>query len=258
MQILINEVKYWMIQAGENLKQALQEEALVIDTKSSRTDLVTNLDKEIQDFLVSKIAIFDPTAKILGEENNQNLVEDFNGRVYIIDPIDGTMNFVLEGENFCIMIAVYEEGKGVLGFVYNVMKNEFLWGGPSIGVFVNEERVEQPLDLSLEEGLLGVNAKMYRDNLLGIQSAAKRAMGVRMSGCAGVELIHMLRGRRVGYISNLAPWDYAAGGVLIQSMGMKMSTLDGKALNLQDREHFLAATPTAYQQILTITQGNAE
>lgn len=258
MQILINEIKYWMTEAGEILKKALQEEQLVVDTKSSRTDLVTNLDKEIQDFLVSKIVIFDPTAKILAEENNQDLLEDFKGRVYIIDPIDGTMNFVLEGENFCVMLAVYEEGKGVLGFVYNVMKHEFLWGGPSIGVFINEERVKQPLDLSLEEGLLGVNTKMYRDNLMGIQSATKRSMGVRMSGCAGIELVHMAMGRRVGYISHLAPWDYAAGGVLIQSFGMKMSTLDGKRLNLHDREHFLAATPTAYQQILTIVQGNEE
>ena len=47
------------------------------------------------------------------------------------------MNFVLEKENFCIMIAVYEEGQGRFGFVYNVMKNEFLWGGPEIGVFCN-------------------------------------------------------------------------------------------------------------------------
>lgn len=258
MQILINEVKYWMTEAGEMLKSALLENQLVVDTKSSRTDLVTNLDKAIQDFLVSKIATFDPTAKILAEENDRDCLEDVTGRVYIIDPIDGTMNFVLEGENFCIMVAVYEDGKGILGFVYDVMKNEFLWGGPSIGVFRDEERLAQPLDLGLEDGLLGVNTKMYRENVRDIQEVTQQAMGVRMSGCAGVELNHMVMGRRVGYISNLAPWDYAAGGVLIEAMGMKMSRIDGKPLDLQDRQHFLAATPTAYQQILTITQGNEE
>lgn len=141
MQILINEVKYWMTEAGEMLKSALLENQLVVDTKSSRTDLVTNLDKAIQDFLVSKIVTFDSTAKILAEENDRDRLEDVTGRVYIIDPIDGTMNFVLEGENFCIMVAVYEDGKGILGFVYDVMKNEFLWGGPSIGVFRDEERL---------------------------------------------------------------------------------------------------------------------
>lgn len=255
MQILINEVKHWMTEAGEILKQALNEEQLVVDIKTSRQDLVTNLDREIQDFLIEKIAIFDPTAKILAEENGRDLVEDFTGRVYIIDPIDGTMNFVLEGENFCIMLAVYEEGQGVLGFVYDVMKNEFLWGGPSVGVYINEERVERPLDLPLEEGLIAVNTKIYRDNLLNVQEVTKRSMGVRMSGCAGVELVHMAMGRRVGYISHLAPWDYAAGGVLIHSFGMKMSKLDGSLLNLKDREYFLAATPTAYEQILKITQG---
>ena len=138
------------------------------------------------------------------------------------------------------------------------MKNEFLWGGPSVGVFRDEERLAQPLDLGLEDGLLGVNTKMYRENIRDIQQVTQQAMGVRMSGCAGVELNHMVMGRRVGYISNLAPWDYAAGGVLIEAMGMKMSRIDGKPLDLQDRQHFLAATPTAYQQILTITQGNEE
>ena len=91
-------------------------------------DLVTELDKATQDFLIEKIQAFDPEAKILGEENGLDRLSDFSGRVFIIDPIDGTMNFVLEKENFCIMIAVYEEGQGRFGFVYNVMKNEFLLG----------------------------------------------------------------------------------------------------------------------------------
>ncbi|MHC5267964.1 inositol monophosphatase family protein [Enterococcus sp. LJL98] len=254
MQILINEVKRWMTEAGEKLKYALQEKALVVQTKTSRMDLVTNLDREIQNFLIKEIEAFDPATKILAEENGRDSLDDFSGRVYIIDPIDGTMNFVLEGENFCIMLAVYEKGQGILGFVYNVMKGEFLWGGPSIGVYINEERVEMPVDLPLEAGLLGVNTAMYRENYANVQKVSNHSMGVRMSGCAGVELVHLVMGRRVGYISNLAPWDYAAGGVLLQTFGMKMSQLDGAPLNLNGRVPFLAATPTAYQQILAMTQ----
>lgn len=258
VQILINEVKSWMLEAGERLKEALLEEKLHVETKLSRTDLVTNLDKEIQDFLVAKIMDFDPEAKILGEENDQHTMDDFSGRVFVIDPIDGTMNFVLEGENFCVMIAIYEEGMGVLGFIYDVMKGEFLWGGPSIGVFVNEERAAQNNHLYLEEGLLGINAKMYAHNIANLQMIGDLAMGIRMCGCAGVEFIHLALGRRVGYVSNLAPWDYAAGSILVETLGMKVTNLNGDFLNLDEREFCLAATANAYEQILNLTMKNEE
>lgn len=258
VQILISEVKSWLLEAGERLKEALLDEKLQVDTKLSRTDLVTNLDKEIQDFLVDKIMTFDPKAKILGEENGQDKLEDFSGRVFVIDPIDGTMNFVLEGENFCIMVAIYEEGKGVLGFIYDVMKNEFLWGGPSIGVYVNEERVQQTKYLSLEEGLLGVNAKMYTHNIGNLQAIGDVSMGIRMCGCAGVEFIHLALGRRAGYISNLAPWDYAAGQILVETLGMTVTKFDGEPLNLDEREFCVAAGAAAYTQILKLSLENKE
>ena len=144
MQIMINEIRRWMKEAGEIIKTALQEDRLTVDTKSSRKDLVTNLDRQTQDYLIEQVRTFDPEAKILGEENGKDQMENLAGRVFIIDPIDGTMNFVLEHENFCIMMAVYEDGKGVLGFVYDVMKGDFLWGGKDIGVYLNEERVPKP------------------------------------------------------------------------------------------------------------------
>ncbi len=71
----------------------------------------------------------------MAEEEGCNQLSDLDGRVFIIDPIDGTLNFVIEGENFCIMLAVYESGVGKLGFIYDVMRNELFWGGKGIGVY---------------------------------------------------------------------------------------------------------------------------
>lgn len=62
----------------------------------------------------------------MGEENGQDQTPIDKGRVFVIDPIDGTLNFVMQQENFCIMIAVYEEGVGQLGFIYDVMRDELL------------------------------------------------------------------------------------------------------------------------------------
>lgn len=251
---MINEIRRWMKEAGKNIKESLKSEEMKVSTKTDRKDLVTNIDKQTQAYLIEQIIAFDPDAKILGEESGKDKLQDLSGRVFIIDPIDGTMNFVLEHENFCIMIGVYEDGQGVLGFVYDVMREKFLWGGRDIGVYLNEERVKAPTDLSLDQGLLGINASMYRLNSSNAQKMGERAMGVRMSGCAGLELIAMALGTRVGYVSNLAPWDYAAGGVLIEALGMKMSNINGESLKIDGREWFMAGTPTAYDEMLRLSK----
>lgn len=248
---IIEEVKGWVYEAGEKIKASFDDQ-LEIDTKSGRTDLVTDMDKATQDFLIEKIMAFDPSAKILGEENGQDHLQDVSGRVFIIDPIDGTMNFVLEQENFCIMLALYEDGVSQLGFVYNVMKDEFLYGGKETGVFCNGKPVTPPMNKSLSEGLVGMNQVMFQRNDWHAQEIGKIAMGVRMTGCAGYELIDLALGRRVAYISRLAPWDYAPGGVLIEALGLTMSTIDGRALGLEEREIFLAGTQKAYDECLEI------
>jgi len=249
MQILISEIKNWIYQASAIIKNEIKKNDLVIATKASRTDLVTNVDKMIQDFLIERIHRFDPAAKILGEENGQDKLTDFSGRVFVIDPIDGTMNFVLEKENFCIMIAVIEDNEEKLGFIYDVMKDVLLWGGPEVGVFKDEERLDSPEDLSLEESLIGMNSSIYRKNLYHLQDIVDRSMGVRMSGCAGVELINLMTGKRNAYISNLAPWDYAAGKVMLEKLGFKVTNIEGGPLKFSHRERVIAATPATFSAI---------
>ena len=251
MQELVNEIKQWMKEAADQIKVALTEEVFV-DTKTDRKDLVTNVDKMTQDFLISKMKQFDPEAKILGEENNLDSLSDFSGRVFIIDPIDGTMNFVLEQQHFCIMIAVYQDGIGQLGFIYDVMGERFLHGGPTMGIYLNDERIASPENRSLSEGLLGMNAVMYARNRFNAQLMGEHALGVRVSGCAGIELIEMILGNRVGYVSNLSPWDYAAGGVLLDTLGMKMSGIYGESLKFSGREYFIAGTQQTYQELLDL------
>lgn len=252
MHEIVNEVRQWMIAAGETIKDNLNKEDLVVEIKSGRKDLVTELDKATQDFLIGKIQSYDPDAKILGEENGLDTLADMSGRVFIIDPIDGTMNFVLEKENFCIMIAIYEEGKGRFGFVYNVMKDEFLWGGPEIGVYNNGEKIEPPKDIALSEGLVGLNSPMLIHNRHHETEVSDKALGIRMTGCAGVELIALAKGQRAGYLSHLAPWDYAPGGVLLETLGLKMANIKGEPLSLNGRELFVGGTPKAFEELLAI------
>ncbi|WP_207696357.1 myo-inositol-1(or 4)-monophosphatase [Enterococcus sp. DIV0212c] len=245
---MIIEIKEWLKEAAGYIKVSFTNE-IEISQKSNRKDLVTNIDEETQTFFINKINEHYPGDRILAEEKGFNTIDSLTGRVWIIDPIDGTMNFVMEQENFCIMIAVFEEGVGQLGFIYDVMKDELYWGGKNLGVFLNDQKLKAPKNLSLSEGLLGMNAYMYGENLYSAKEIGHVSMGVRVSGCAGIELIAMLKGNHIGYVSNLSPWDYAAGLVLIEEFGFKYSNIDGSPLGFAKREYFLAATAKAYEEI---------
>lgn len=245
---MIIEIKEWLKEAADYIRVNLTNE-LDVSQKSGRTDLVTNMDEETQLFLIKKINQHYPNDRILAEEKGFNSLDSLNGRVWIIDPIDGTMNFVMEHENFCIMIAVYQDGVGQLGFIYDVMKDELYWGEKNHGVFQNDRRLTQPKDAALSEGLIGMNAYMYRKNIYSAGEIGHASMGIRVSGCAGVELIAILKGNHIGYISNLSPWDYAAGLVLINEFGFRYSNIEGNPLAFDKREYFIAATPKAYTEM---------
>src|SRR5699024_10313770 len=105
-------------------------------------------------------------------------------------------------------------------------------------------------DLSLEDGLISFNSKIFRENILKSHELSQRALGIRMTGCAGLEMMDIALGNRVAYISNLQPWDYAAGQIILEALGMKVRTISGKSLSLNGRELMIAATPKAYQEIL--------
>lgn len=252
-----NEIIAWIYEAAEKIKAGLGE-ALKVDQKNGRTDLVTNVDKEVQDFLVSKINAYDPEAHILGEENGQDQTPIEHGRVFVIDPIDGTLNFVMQQENFCIMIAVYEEGIGQLGFIYDVMRDDLFWGGSKVGkVYHNKKELPAPENKSLDQGLIGMNAALYRTNNYHAQEIGQTSMGIRILGCAGLDFIAILKGTQIGYVSLLSPWDYAAGKVMMEQLGMVTCGADQKPLSFHNREFFIGATQAAMAEIHAFDEQNS-
>lgn len=112
-------------EAGDFIKDSLSK-TITVEEKTAFDDLVTNIDKQTQDLLVARIQSAFPTDHIYAEENG--LVHDIkDGNVWVLDPIDGTVNFIVQQENFCVMIAYYEEGQGKFGLIYNVMADELFY-----------------------------------------------------------------------------------------------------------------------------------
>ena len=96
---------------------------ITVEEKTAFDDLVTNIDKQTQDLLVARIKSAFPSDNIFAEENG--LVHNIkDGNVWVLDPIDGTVNFIVQQDNFCVMIAYYEEGQGKFGLIYNVMADQ--------------------------------------------------------------------------------------------------------------------------------------
>ncbi|MFD1319375.1 inositol monophosphatase family protein [Loigolactobacillus zhaoyuanensis] len=247
------DVQRWLTKAATNLRQHLNTH-FQVQTKSDRNDLVTNFDKQTENFLVDQIRQNFPNDKIVSEEGFGDQVQTMQGRVWFVDPIDGTLNFVKQRNDFAMMIGLYEDGRNVLGYILNVMTDELLWGGPEIGLHLNEKVQPLPLDQPLAAGLFGVNGPMFAYNHEHVRDIAFASSGARILGSAGLEFQQVILGRQVGYISRLAPWDVAAGKILAETAGLSVTTIDGDPLDMLKSQVVLVTTRRALPEVQKIRQ----
>lgn len=234
----------------------LMNTPLKVDTKSSANDLVTNVDRQNERLIRNRLSEIDPSARIVGEEEsfNQKINQDLNGNVWIIDPIDGTLNFVKQRDHFAIMVALYCDGAPTLGYIMDVMNKRLYHAWRGHGVYVNEQRLSTPANSSLADSLIAINGWQLIKNNCHQQEIAQQAAGLRMYGSAGIEIIHVLNGQLGGYTSRLKPWDIAAGRVIAEELGLLVKTIDDQPLNVLSSNTVLVATKKVCQDIWQITK----
>jgi len=244
-------IRGWLEEVRMDVLKEMQD-PLAISEKSSRKDLVTNIDKSNEKKLVNFIRQFDPEARILGEEGSGDVVQDMKGHVWIIDPLDGTLNFVKQRDNFAIMIALYIDGKGILGYIMYVMHYIIYGGGPEIGVFTDTQKLGAPDNLTLREGLLGVSGPMLVHDRYHLQAIDEASSGVRIIGSAGIEFIQVLTGKQNGYISHLMPWDFAAGKILSETLELSVTKVDGTPVDMLSSNDVLVSTRNTQKDIINM------
>lgn len=226
--LLVND---WIMEAGDKIRHSFGE-PLSVDTKSSRNDLVTNVDKEIEQFFIAKIREQFPTHKIMGEEGFGDELTSMDGYVWLIDPIDGTLNFVKRKEDFGIMIALYKDGVGLLGYIYDVMRDRFVYGIKDYGAYCNGRRISTPEINSIGDSSINVNGFMLLEATEKEAEMIRKAMVTRTYGASSIEHIQVILGKSVAYVSTLlAPWDIAPGMVIAKELGLHYSTVDGKEVD---------------------------
>lgn len=249
-------IKEWLEAAAKEIKAAI-ENGFDVETKTSRTDLVTNMDRQIEEQFVQRIRKHFPEDKIISEEGFGDDLDSINmetDTVWFLDPIDGTMNFVLQKENFATMLAVYDKGIGQQAYIYDVEAGKLYWAIKGQGVYCNDQLLPKMQDIPLEDGLFASNSMYLSDKQVALNAEfTKRSMGVRTIGSAGIEASEIAKGSTVVYVSyNLKPWDIAPGLMMIQENGGVVTNFEGETVNLLESNRTIMGTPNATKEVLKI------
>ena len=216
------------------------------------TNLVTNVDREIEEYVKRRIRRTFPKDGILAEESAEE--QRSNGRKWVIDPLDGTTNFAHGLPLFCISIGLEEAGQILAGAVYNPILNELFFAAKGQGATLNGKKIRVSGARKLERSLLvtgfpyDVHTHPER-SLPYFNWMIQRAQGVRRLGSAAIDLCYVAMGRFDGFFEVfLNPWDTAAGMVILKEAGGKITNFEGKPFSIYERQ--LAASNGKIQREL--------
>lgn len=247
-------IKSLIKEAGHRIRTSLRGE-IEIETKAHVNDLVTNMDKEIEQLFIERINADYPGHRIFGEEGFGNDIQDLDGVIWMLDPIDGTMNFVHQQRNFAISLGIYKDGVGELGYIYDVVNDDLYHAVRDGGAYFNDEKLPMLQDTTIAESIVGINAMWVTPNKYIEHEATIRLIrdirGTRSYGSAALELAFVASGRMDAYISmRLSPWDIAGGAVIVREVGGLTSNFKGQQENLLAQDTFIAANPKIHGKIL--------
>ena len=252
---MIDQILSLLREAGEIMKSARDIEK-GIEEKDGEANFVTVYDSAVQKFLFEKLAALFPDAAFVGEEDSADDIAHLtSGRAFVIDPIDGTTNFIKHFGHSCISVALCENGETVLGVVYNPYTDEAYCAEKGKGAYYLCGGRRRPLCVSsqpLSNGLSLVGTAPYYTELHDRTFAAMRtlfdhSLDVRRCGSAALDLCMIADGRAEVYLEMLlSPWDYAAGMLLVREAGGVITQLDGAPVRLDEKCSVLAGNPQAY------------
>ena len=213
--------------------------------KTSAADLVTEYDVAVEEFLKKELLNLLPEAIFYGEESDHD-ADPTRGWAFIVDPIDGTTNFVRDLHQSAISVALAKDGVVEYGVVLDPFKNEMFSAQRGKGAFLNGSPIHVS-DRPLEQGIFGMGTAIYRREYLEptmrlTTQLFQRACDFRRMGAAALDLCYVAAGRYdVFFEYSLCPWDYAAGSIIITEAGGYISTMEGSPLPLDRRDSVWAS-----------------
>lgn len=227
-------------------------DSLNISSKG-HNDFVTEVDKKSEEAIIQTIQKAYPDHAILAEESGVIGSHDYT---WIIDPLDGTLNFMHGHPHFSITIAVQYKNKTKHGVTYDPLRDELFYASRGTGAFYNNRRIRVASRKSFEGTLIGTGyGHKSLQNLprhIAIEQALlPQAAGIRRSGSAALDFAYTACGRIDGFWEfNLSPWDIAAGALLVTEAGGIVSDFEGKE-NFLESGNVIAGNPKIFKALLT-------
>ena len=211
------------------------------DTKG-KNNILTEIDTECEGVILSIIKENFPSHDILAEESGKN-VENDSDYIWLIDPLDGTMNYSHSYPFFSVSIALEHKGEVICGLVYDPFKNEMFTAAKGKGAQLNDKEIKvsavELLEFSLVvSGTFHHSDEVVMDKLIEIlKNLSLKAQGVRRDGSAALDLCYVACGRYESFWElGLNPWDMAAGSLILEEAGGKVSDLKGGTFSNYKRQ----------------------
>jgi myo-inositol-1(or 4)-monophosphatase len=235
--------------AGEILRTYAQHARTSMNTKSSSVDLVTDADTASEHFLVDAIRNRRPDDGILGEEGTN--VTSQSGVQWIIDPLDGTTNFVYSIPFYAVSIGAYVDGVPTAGAVYNPVLDEMYSASLGGGAFLNDVSLQTNTFTTLGNALIATGFAYVSDiraeHGVRVAQLLPHVRDIRRCGSAALDLCGVASGRVDAYLEqSVRPWDVAAGSVIASEAGARVTAWDGSMAST----NVLAAPAPLYDELL--------
>ena len=241
--------------AGKILKEGFYTDKNI--TFKAKKDLVTQFDVTVEKYLKKKFSKRFKNFNIIAEESDNSNIE-FNNSI-IIDPIDGTTNFVNGVPHTAISVGVYKNKKPYLAIVYNPILDELYTAKIGKGAFLNGKKLKVSLENNFQKALLatgfpytsGTDENDLNDVVKKIKDVLPLCQDLRRLGSASLDLCYVARGTFDGYYEmNLRPWDVSAGVLILTEAGGKVSNISGGEYDLFEDKYLVASNGKIHNEFI--------
>jgi myo-inositol-1(or 4)-monophosphatase len=228
------------------------ERRVAFETKGE-FDLVTEADRASEKLIVERLRTYFPSHAIVAEEGGGH--EGTSEYRWFVDPLDGTTNFAHSFPMFCVTMGLERAGETIAGVVYDPIRRELFTAERGAGAFLNNHRVRASNIGKVAESLASTGfpsrKRHHNVNIHFYYQLAMASHGVRRTGSAALDLSYVASGRLDFFWEfGLKPWDMAAGALLVQEAGGRVSDMTGAPLSLTASDNILADNGALHAEIL--------
>ena len=246
--------------AARSLKRDFGEVENLQVSRKGPADFVSNADLRAETILREELQKARPDYGFLMEESGETKGSSPEGRRWIVDPLDGTSNFLHGLPHFAISIGLEEKGRILAGVIYDPVKDEMFFAENGQGAFLNDRRIRvsgrrDPAQCLIATGIPFLGREGHQKFLEEAERVMARTAGLRRWGVASLDLAYVAAGRIDGYWERgLSPWDIAAGIIIVREAGGLVSEVDRREIR-PDSPSILAGNPDISERLAAILAG---